>query len=126
MSGTNDRTAGLSGHLPAFITIFIWGTTYISTNILILLARFVIGFVILCLINHHRLKTNGFKTEIYFAAAGLTGICLYYLLENIALVYTTASNAGVIVAAAPFFTAILSQIFFRDKKYINAFLRGMQ
>ena len=56
MSGTNDRTAGLSGHLPAFITIFIWGTTYISTKILlqdfspiqILLARFVIGFVILC------------------------------------------------------------------------------
>lgn len=129
MSGTDDRTAGLSGHLPAFITIFIWGTTYISTKILlqdfspiqILLARFVIGFVILCLINHHRLKTNGFKTEIYFAAAGLTGICLYYLLENIALVYTTASNAGVIVAAAPFFTAILSQIFFRDKKYINSF-----
>lgn len=35
-------------------------------------------------------------------AAGLCGICLYYLLENIALTYTQASNVGVIGSTAPF------------------------
>ena len=32
---------------------------------------------------------------------------MYYLLENIALTYTLASNVGVIISIAPFFTAIL-------------------
>ena len=36
--------------------------------------------------------------ELTFAAAGLCGICLYYLLENIALTYTMASNVGVILS----------------------------
>jgi len=43
-----------------------------------------------------------------FMAAGLCGVTLYYLLENIALTYTTASNVGVIISIAPFFTAILA------------------
>ncbi len=37
--------------------------------------------------------------------AGLCRICLYYLLENIALTYMMASNVGVIISVAPFFTA---------------------
>jgi drug/metabolite transporter (DMT)-like permease len=41
-------------------------------------------------------------------AAGLTGVTLYFLLENIALTFTTASNVGVILAAAPFFTGLLA------------------
>ncbi len=36
---------------------------------------------------------------------------MYYLLENIALTYTLASNVGVIISIAPFFTAILSCLF---------------
>ena len=48
------------------------------------------------------------KQELYFALAGLSGICVYYLFENIALTFTQASNVGVIISAAPFFTAILS------------------
>ena len=35
--------------------------------------------------------------------AGLCGVCLYYLLENIALTFTMASNVGVIISVAPFF-----------------------
>ena len=44
-------------------------------------------------------------------AAGLCGICLYYLLENIALTYTQASNVSVIGSTAPFFTALLAHYF---------------
>lgn len=47
-------------------------------------------------------------------AAGLCGICLYYLLENIALTYTQASNVGVIGSTAPFFTALLAHYFMRS------------
>ena len=48
-------------------------------------------------------------------AAGLCGICLYYLLENIALVYSLASNVSIILSTAPFFTALLSKLFFKHE-----------
>lgn len=105
---TQNRTAG---HLAALLTILIWGTTFISTKILltdfqpveILFFRFVMGFAALLLIFPRSLGKTSLRQELTFAAAGLTGICLYYLLENIALTCTSASNVGVIVSAAPFF-----------------------
>lgn len=64
------------------------------------------------------------KQELTFAVARLCGICLYYLLENIALTYTMASNVGVIISVAPFFTAILTHLFIKGKEKlrVNFFL----
>ena len=60
-----------------------------------------------------------------FAAAGLCGICLYYLLENIALTYTLASNVGIIISVAPFFTAILSRFLLPgEEKFRPSFVLG--
>ena len=111
------------GHLIAIFTIFVWGTTYISTKVLltgfkpteILMIRFVIGFIVLFLLNPHILKYQGIKLEALFAACGLCGITLYYLMENIALTMTQASNVGVIICVAPFFTALLARIVWGKK-----------
>lgn len=85
----------------------------------ILFFRFVMGLVALLILAPHRLKGTDRKQEFTFAAAGLCGICLYYLLENIALTYTLASNVGVIISVAPFFTAILSHIFLREENKLG-------
>ena len=114
----------IQGHFSALLTIFIWGTTFISTKILlvdfqpveILFFRFVIGLAALLLVYPHRLKGTSKRQELTFAAAGLCGICMYYLLENIALTYTMASNVGVIISVAPFFTALLSHRFLQAEK----------
>ncbi len=121
-----------AGHLAAVLTIMIWGTTFISTKVLledfrpveILFFRFVMGFAVLFLACPHRLKTVSRRQEMTFVLAGLCGICLYYLLENIALTYTMASNVGVIISVAPFFTAILSHLFMKSegKLRINFFI----
>jgi len=111
-------------HFAALVTITIWGTTFISTKILladfqpveILFLRFVIGFLVLSAVCPRKLKTNSYKQELTFIASGLCGICLYYLLENIALTFTTASNVGVIISVAPFFTAILAHLFIKPKE----------
>lgn len=116
------------GHILAALTVFVWGTTFISTKILlhvfapveILFIRFVLGLCALFLACPHRLKGTTKKQEGMFAAAGLCGICLYYLLENIALTYTLASHVGVIVATAPFFTAMISHFCFREKEGLHA------
>lgn len=118
----------LTGHLTALLTIIIWGTTFISTKILlgvfspveILFIRFVLGYLALLIIAPRRLRTSSPKEELTLAAAGLCGICLYYLLENIALTYTLASNVGVMVSVAPFFTAILTQLFLRGEERLRS------
>lgn len=115
------------GHISALFTIAIWGTTFISTKILlvhfqpveILILRFVVGFLALFLACPHLLKISDRKQELTFAAAGLCGICLYYLLENIALTFTQAANISVILSSAPFFTAILSHIFLRSEEKLS-------
>ena len=117
-----------AGHLCALLTIIIWGTTFISIKILlvdfqpveILFFRFVMGLLALLIIYPHRLKTTTKRQELTFALAGLRGICLYYLLENIALTYTMASNVGVIISVAPFFTAIMSHLFLKEEGKLRA------
>ena len=112
-----------TGHVSALFTIIIWGTTFISTKILlvdfqpveILFFRFIMGLLALMLACPHRLKGTTARQEVTFAAAGLCGICMYYLLENIALTYTLASNVGVIISVAPFFTAILTHLFLKEE-----------
>ncbi|MDO4322148.1 MAG: DMT family transporter [Lachnospiraceae bacterium] len=117
-----------AGHLAALLTIVIWGTTFISTKVLladfqpveILFLRFIMGLLALLAVYPHRLRGTSLRQELTFAAAGLCGICLYYLLENIALTYTMASNVGVIISVAPFFTAILGQLFLREEEKLQA------
>lgn len=116
------------GHLAALFTIFIWGTTFISTKILlkdfqpveILFFRFIMGFLVLLIVCPHRLKNTSRRQELIFAVAGLCGICLYYLLENIALTLTLASNVGVIISVAPFFTAVLAHLFVKSERELQA------
>ena len=82
---------GTAGHLSALLTSIVWGTTFISTKILlvdfqpveILFFRFVMGLLALLLVYPRRLKGTNRHQELTFAAAGLCGICLYYLLEII-------------------------------------------
>jgi drug/metabolite transporter (DMT)-like permease len=120
------------GHLTAFITILIWGTTFISTKILlntfspieILFLRFLLGLVALYFAYPSRLHLKNKKEELYFIFAGLTGITLYFLLENIALTYTFASNVGIMISVAPFFTAILAHFFTKGERLTPQFFLG--
>lgn len=120
------------GHMAAFVTILIWGTTFISTKVLlrtftpieILFIRFLIGFVALLFIYPKCLKMTDRRQECFYVAAGLSGITLYYLLENIALTLTATSNVGIIITIAPFFTALLSNVFLKSEKPTSQFYLG--
>ena len=88
----NSRQRTL-GHAAALMTILIWGTTFVSTKVLlrdftpvtVLFTRFVIGYAFLWCLKPRLLPLSGWKKELLFAGAGLTGVTLYFLLENIAL-----------------------------------------
>lgn len=126
------NNSNTTAHLAALLTILCWGTTFVSTKVLlqgftpvqILLIRFCIGFAALYLPSVKNTFRLTHKQNLYLGAAGFLGICLYYLLENIALTYTQASNVGVIMSVSPFFTAIFSCILLREKLPSAAFFIG--
>ncbi|MCL2194693.1 MAG: DMT family transporter [Oscillospiraceae bacterium] len=110
-----EETVSKKGHISAFVTVLIWGTAFISTRVLltdfiaveILFYRFSIALLVLLLAYPRRLKGTDKKQELVFAAAGLC-FTLYFLLENLALTHTAASNVGVIISTSPFFTALIA------------------
>ena len=120
------------GHISAILTVLIWGTTFITTKVLlshftpieILFFRFSLGFIALLLIYPHKLVLTDKKQEKLFMLAGLCGVTLYFLFENIALTYSFASNIGVIVSISPFITGILTHFFLKQEKLKLSFFLG--
>ena len=123
---------GVRGHMFALFTVLVWGTTFVATKVLltgfspveILFYRFLIGFMVLLVFRPRHVKLGNWRQEALVAAAGLTGVVLYFLFENIALTATTASNVGVIVAVSPFFTAMLSTVLLKDERPSVIFFVG--
>ena len=111
------------GHLAAVFTILVWGGTFVSTKVLlrhfapeeILLLRFALGLFTLFLMQPKRMPMQRKAHEWYFVSAGLTGIVLYYLCENIALEYGDASVVSVIVSAAPLFVGLFAALFLHER-----------
>ena len=107
-----------SGHILAALVMTGWGLTFIGTKILlrsfspteIILMRFILSYLTLWLVHPAILRTGGIKEELPYIIAGTMGVTCYYLLENVALTLTMASNVGIIIATSPFFTAILAGI----------------
>lgn len=106
----------IAGNLIALFTVSLWGVTFVSTRILlasftpeeILAARFSLGYLALRLTPSQPIPFVSIKREALFAFGGLTGVTLYFLFENIALMHTYVSNVSVIVASSPFFIAVLA------------------
>lgn len=123
-----DVSRAAYGHAVALFTIAVWGVTFVCTKVLladfhaveILFLRFAMAFCVLYAASPGRLPgmTPGRHAAVAFA--GLTGICLYYLLENIALGHTMASNVAVILTATPLFTALVGRFVFRSGERFGA------
>ena len=126
------KNSNLVGHLMTLFTMVIWGTTFISTKVLlntmepveILFCRFFIAYVSLILIHPKFYKIGSIKEELLFMGLGLSGVTMYFLSENIALKYSLASNVGLLVSAAPILTAILAHFYTRDEKFNKNFILG--
>ena len=121
-----------SGYLFALFTVSVWGITFVSTKVLltdfspmeILFTRFVMGLIALCLVRPRILRLVDRRHEGLFILAGIMGVLMYYLLENIALVFTTASNVSIIGATSPLFTALVASFLLRRRTFGPYFVLG--
>ena len=111
-------------HIIAIFTVIVWGTTFVSTKILIgyglspveiFLYRFVLAYMGIWFFCPRTLFANSKKDELLCVAAGLTGGALYFVFENTALGITLASNVSLIVCTSPIFTALLTFLFYKKE-----------
>ena len=110
-------------HLLAFLTMALWGITFVSTKTLInegltpaqiFTIRFMIaylGLLAVCFMRGGRDKrafSNSLRHETVFVITGISGGSLYFLTENTALAYTQACNVSFIVCIAPLLTVLMT------------------
>lgn len=111
-------------HLIAIIIVVVWGTTFVSTKILLLngltpagifAIRFFIAYIGLVIISHKRMFCKNLKDELLVVLLGLFGGSMYFLTENMSLNYTTTTNTSLIVCSCPLFSTMLICYFFKTK-----------
>lgn len=111
-------------HILAITIAVIWGTTFVSTKVLlanglapsaIFFMRFLVAYVLLMLFYHKKVWCDSLKDELLMMTLGLTGGSVYFLTENMALQYTTATNTSLIVCSCPLFATVLISLFFKEK-----------
>lgn len=132
MRQTLEGSRLVTGHLLALFVAVVWGTTFISTKVLlqsfhpmeIMIFRFFIAWLVLFCCSPKPLWPKSVKSELPFAGAGLTGLVLYFVLENYALTYTFASNVGIIVSTTPMFTALMLWLCRRTRRPRWTFFAG--
>lgn len=110
-------------HVLASLSVLVWGTTFVSTKILInhglspveiLLYRFVLAYVCLLAVYHKKLWADNWKDELLMCLSGLSGGSLYFIAENTALGITLASNVSLLICTAPIFTILLARVFYKE------------
>ena len=111
-------------HILAILTSAIWGTTFISSKLLlqeglspaaIMILRFVLAYVLMLPFVKGKWFCKSLKDELLMVLLGISGGSLYFLLENTALVYTQASNVAIIIAATPLLTMLTVNLLDRGK-----------
>ena len=111
-------------HILAILTSAIWGTTFISSKLLlqeglspaaIMILRFVLAYVLMLPFVKGKWFCKSVKDELLMVLLGISGGSLYFLLENTALVYTQASNVAIIIAATPLLTMLAVNLLDRSK-----------
>lgn len=120
-------------HFIAIITVIIWGTTFVSTKVLIgyglspveiMLYRFLLAYICIWLVCPRTLIANNLKDELLFVGTGLCAGSLYFVLENTALKITLASNVSLIICTAPIFTAFLTHFIYKKDLLKSSLLFG--
>lgn len=113
------------GHISAIIVVCIWGTTFVSSKVLlnaglvpaeIFLLRFIMAYLCMAIVAHRRLWSKSVADELVMIGLGVMGGSLYFLMENMALIYSTSANVSILVSTCPLLTAMLVSLFYKSER----------
>ena len=116
MSNNSQPKPSLWVYIAAFLSVVVWGCTFVQTKVLInaglrpdeiFTLRFVIAYMLILPFSWRRLFLANVKDELIALLLGLTGGSLYFIVENYALAYGYCSNVSLIVCLTPLVTALI-------------------
>jgi drug/metabolite transporter (DMT)-like permease len=111
----------LSAYLAASGAAILWGASFLLTKIILTqlgpmataALRWGVAAIVLMAVSsataHRRamLRRALRRDKWTFVGLGLVGVSLFYVLQNLALVYTTSVDVGLIMNSFPILTAVL-------------------
>lgn len=111
--------------LLAVMVVAIWAETFVSSKILlnaglapsdIFFYRFLLAYIGTIIVSHQRLWARNLRDEAMMLLLGITGGSLYFLVENMAIRYSTANNVAILIGTTPMMTAILVAMFYPEER----------
>lgn len=115
------------------VTVIFWGISFVATKVIVqtippitaAFLRFFISTIFLMIFIRKDIKYSK-KELIYVMLSGFFGVTTYFLFENTALQYTTATNGSLIISATPImyllFSDIIRKTFSHKIRYLGTFL----
>lgn len=119
----SHRKVSVGYHVLALATIFVWGTTFASTKVLlthgltppeIMFYRFIVAYALTWSFSR-KVWADTWADELLLAVTGFMGGTLYFLAENTAIDYTITSNVALVVCVTPVLTALLTSAIYRER-----------
>lgn len=117
----------------AVMCVAIWAETFVSSKVLlshgmmpadIFVYRFAMAYLCMVALSHNRLCARSWRDELMLVLMGIMGGSLYFLTENMALKFSTASNVAILVGTTPLMTALLLSIFYREERMTRLQVAG--
>ena len=119
-------------HLGALITVSCWGTSFISSKVLMeqggftpvetYVYRFALAYLLMLLMTFRKILSDNWKDELQFLICGVCAGSIYFITENYALQHTTTGNVSLLSAISPIFTTLLMAIIFKTRINIGVAL----
>ena len=124
-----SKGSDILAHIVALSVVLIWGSTFVFTKLLLIngitaaqifALRFILAYITLLvyslIIRKHRWFSKNIRDELKMLLLGISGGSLYFLAENSAMNYTTATNTSLIVCACPLFTTFIIAFFYKSER----------
>lgn len=127
------RNKEIFPHVEALIAVIAWGVSFISTKILlnnelsavqIYVYRFVLAYLFTLIICPKPFFSRNVRDEMLFLLCGICGGSVYFIAENMAVIYTLVTNVSLIVTTSPLLTTFLVLALYRNEKVSKMFVVG--
>ncbi|MCH5227505.1 MAG: DMT family transporter [Muribaculaceae bacterium] len=119
----NLNTLKIFANIGAIIVMIAWGTSFLSSKVLmvtggftpveVFIYRFTFAYLLLLCMTYRKILSNNRTDEFLFLICGMCAGSIYFIAENYALKYTTTGNVSLLVSISPIFTTALMAILYR-------------
>ena len=116
-------TMKILANIGAIIVMIAWGTSFLSSKVLmvsggftpveVFVYRFIFAYLLLLIFTYKQILSNNLKDELLLIVCGMCAGSIYFIAENYALKLTTTGNVSLLVSTSPIFTTALLSFLYK-------------